>query len=351
MLGEDGAPFTIPFRNVAFFVTEKCWVNNHAHVLSAVDIDPIFLTHSLNCVNYEPIVEGATREKLTQGNMNKIDLPIPSKLEQEIISKFLEEKTKMIDNKIHYSENLFLLLKEKRQSIINQAVTKGLDPSVPMKDSGIEWIGKIPEHWEIQKISKSVNKITNGYVGPTRDILVDKGVRYLQSTYVKQGKISFDGKYFVTHQWNLKHKKSILQEGDVLLVQTGANVGQCATVTKDYEGCNCHAMIIIQLKKELGTGLFLSYLLRSNFGKNMLKSMETGALHPHLEIGIIKNISLVLPTIDEQQKIVKFLDYEIEKIDGMILKIGSQIKKLKEFRQSLISSVVTGKVDVTSLAQ
>jgi type I restriction enzyme S subunit len=324
--------------------------SNEFLILEGRNYEPNFLKSLLisdGCIKtIDSSTYGAKMPRAEWSFIGNMLFPLPKQDEQKQISDYLDSQTKLIDSQIESNQKLVTLLQEKRQATINHAVTKGLDPNVPMKDSGIEWIGEIPGHWEIRPISKSTNKITNGFVGPTRDILVKYGIRYLQSTYIKNGQILFNEKYFVTKEWNSKHSKSILQENDVLLVQTGANVGQCAAVTKEFEGCNCHALIIIQLIEKLGNGFYLSYLLRSNYGINYLHSIETGALHPHLEIGYVKEMPILFPKIDEQRQIVNFLDKKTIEIDELIDMTNCQIEKLQEFRQSLISAAVTGKIDV-----
>lgn len=141
----------------------------------------------------------------------------------------------------------------------------------------------------------AVQKITNGFVGPTRDILVNDGTRYLQSLHIKGGAIDFDRKpYYVTDQWRKAHAKSVLREGDVLVVQTG-DIGQVCAVPADFDGCNCHALIILRLKSHTGSGFFLSFLLQSNYGQHKLRWSQTGALHPYLECGHVREIPIPLP--------------------------------------------------------
>jgi type I restriction enzyme, S subunit len=318
-------------------------------VLKGIDFEPKFLSLLLisdGCIKtVDSSTYGTKMPRAEWSFIGNMVFPLPPKQEQKQISNFLDKETSKIDSQISRNIKLIELLKEKRQAAINQAVTKGLDPKVQMKDSGIEWIGSIPEHWKLRKISKSANKITNGYVGATRDILREDGVRYLQSLHIKNGQIRFDKKYFVDESWSKAHEKSILKEGDVLVVQTGG-IGECATVTKDYENCNCHALIILQMKKNLGNGFFVSYLLRSNYGYNIINSLKTGALHPHLEIGYLKDVFLILPPIKEQEKIIDYLDKENSKINSLIKKTETQIQKLQEYRQTLISAAITGKIDV-----
>jgi type I restriction enzyme S subunit len=271
---------------------------------------------------------------------------LPPEHEQSYIADFLDRETTKIDARIAKKERLVELLQEKRTALITQAVTKGLDPSVPMKDSGIEWLGQIPAHWQVHRIAMAVDKITNGYVGPTRDILVNDGVRYLQSLHIKDGNIDFERKpYHVTVAWSREHKKSELIEGDVLVVQTG-DIGQVAVVPKFFVGSNCHALIILQIKRHLGVGRFLARALQSHYGLNALLWSHTGALHPHLECGHVREIKIALPPKLEQELILAELDKRLSSFDEMDYKIKEVIERLKEYRTALISAAVTGKIDV-----
>jgi type I restriction enzyme, S subunit len=288
---------------------------------------------------------GALHPHLECGKLREIKVLLPPPVEQNEIINFLDHETARINALIAKKKRLIELLQEKRAALISHAVTKGLDPTVPMKDSGVEWLGEIPAHWRVMKIALAAKKITNGYVGPTRDILVNEGVRYLQSLHIKNGEIRFDKPYYVTHEWSNAHVKSILCEGDVLVVQTG-DIGQCSAVSKEFVGCNCHALIIIQLKDGLGSGFYLSAFLRSDYGHNMLLYYQTGALHPHLECGNVREIRILLPPTEEQTQIMDYLAYEIAKIDALVSRIREGVEKLREYSTALISAAVTGKIDV-----
>ncbi|MCG7363905.1 restriction endonuclease subunit S [Roseomonas sp. ACRSG] len=282
---------------------------------------------------------------LNQDLIKNAILAIPPVGEQFAVAAFLDRETGKIDALIAEQERLIALLKEKRQAVISQAVTKGLDPNVPMKESGVEWLGEVPAHWEVRSISSLTTKITNGYVGPTRDILVDEGTRYLQSLHIKNNKIDFHTPYFVEAAWSACHSKSILEAGDVLVVQTG-DVGQTAVVTEEFAGCNCHALIILAPLRNSITGPWLSWVLNSEFGKHSLLSIQTGALHPHLNCGDVKDVRIPLPLVDEQRKIVMQLEERLAAFDLLQNEAGNAVILLRERRAALISAAVTGKIDV-----
>jgi type I restriction enzyme S subunit len=269
----------------------------------------------------------------------------PSVEEQSAIASFLDRETGKIDALIAEQEKLIALLKEKRQALISHAVTKGLDPNAPMKDSGIEWLGDVPMHWEMRTISSLSTKITNGYVGPTRNILVEDGVRYLQSLHIKNNSIRFDTPYFVRTEWSDAHAKSILVTGDVLIVQTG-DIGQVAVVTDEFAGCNCHALIIVAPVSEVVAGPYLSLVLNSAYGFHSLMSIQTGALHPHLNCGNVKDVLVPVPPVAEQRLITDFVENQTSALQELLTKTEHAIELLKERRAALISAAVTGKIDV-----
>ncbi|WP_427501311.1 restriction endonuclease subunit S [Methylomonas sp. MED-D] len=277
------------------------------------------------------------------GNMVLSAPPVP---EQQAIAAFLDRETAKIDALIAEQQRLIELLKEKRQAVISHAVTKGLNPDAPMKDSGIAWLGEVPAHWEVRKLNSFSTKITNGYVGPTRDILVEDGVPYAQATHIKGGKILFDGAYFVTREWSEAHAKSILSLGDVLIVQTGAGTGDIGLVSENEIGFNCHALIIVSVDNTVMYGEFLAALLQSTYGRETLSSIQTGAMHPHLNCGEVKFIILPVPPIEEQTLIVHQISSCISQYDSLTEEAIKAIDLLKERRTALISAAVTGKIDV-----
>ena len=357
-------------------INSKEYVGNCAQYCA---VRPLF--HGMNLLRLEPktsTVDGRYLLHLLKSNVvrvqeraickhaiNQVSIPMsdlkairvcfPSLEEQRRIALFLDAKTAQIDELIGKKRRQIELLMEYRASVISEAVTKGLNPNVRMKDSGlsacghaqagVEWIGQIPEHWEVFKVAHVVTKLTNGFVGPTRDILVDAGVRYIQSLHVKRNTIDFHKEYFVSQEWSDNHSRSILREGDVLVVQTGA-IGEVAIVPKEFEGANCHALIIMTPDGRNVGGEFLLNLLRSNYGLNSLLSIQTGALHPHLNSTIVKDIKLTLPPPKEQDAINEFIHTKLSEVDSLVEKHEQAIESLQSYRTSLISEAVTGKIDV-----
>jgi type I restriction enzyme S subunit len=270
--------------------------------------------------------------------------PFPPEAEQTAIAAFLDRETSKIDDLVEEQRRLIGLLKEKRRAVISHAVTKGLDPKAKMKPSGAAWLGDVPDHWEVRSISSISTKITNGYVGPTREILEDDGVRYLQSLHIKGNRIVFDQPYFVTEAWSAAHSKSILDEGDVLVVQTG-DIGQVAVVPREFAGSNCHALIIVAPMREKIGGEWLSWVLNSAYGRQSLLSIQTGALHPHLNCGNVKTLPVPVPPVSEQVMIVGELQRQLARLDELAGSAERAVSILQERRAALISAAVTGKIE------
>ena len=288
----------------------------------------------------------STIAHFTAEKVEVIPVPIPSPVEQTSIVSFLDHETTKIDALIHQQVALIELLREKRLAVISDAVVRGIDPSVTFRDSGVDWLGQVPAHWAVYPISKISTKITNGFVGPTRDILVDGGVPYIQATHIKDGIVRFGNEYFVREQWSKGHAKSILKEGDVLIVQTGAGTGDVGLVRETENGFNCHALIIVAPDKKMLHGQYLRDVLVSAYGRAKLSSIQTGAMHPHLNCGEVKFVMVPLPPVAEQIQISEFIQQVTDEFDLLCLHAKRAIETLIERRVALVSAAVTGKIDV-----
>lgn len=293
---------------------------------------------------------GGLRQSMKFGDLKRMPVLLPGEDEQGAIASFLDRETSKLGSLVSSQQRLIELLTEKYQAVISHAVKKGLNASASTKSSGNAWLGAIPAHWQVRSLSSVTTKITNGYVGPTRDILVEKGVRYLQSLHIKNNAIQFDVPYFVTEEWSQAHSKSILCEGDVLVVQTG-DIGQAAVVPAEFAGCNCHALIVVApLRSELD-GEWLSWCLNADYGYHTLLSIQTGALHPHLNCGNVKSIAIPVPPLVEQRSIVTFIRARTAYFTALIDEAKRAIALLQERRSALISAAVTGKIDVRHIAE
>lgn len=281
---------------------------------------------------------------MTQTDLGNNPVAFPPLIEQQAIATYLDEKCGEINRAIDVQKKKIDLLNEMKQTIITDAVTKGLDSNATMKDSGVEWIGKIPEHWEVRRLKTLCKSIRNGYVGPTRDLYQEFGIPYIQSVHIKDGNILFEREeYYVSDEWAKKHPK--IKKGNILVVQTG-DIGQIALVNAKYDLCNCHALIILDINNNVISSEFLSLYLRSNIGKELMLQTKTGALLPYLNSTQIGFTKALLPPFQEQQSIVAHIEKETTKIDTQISKANRHIELLEELKQSIITEAVTGKIKV-----
>jgi type I restriction enzyme S subunit len=199
------------------------------------------------------------------------------------------------------------------------------------------------EGWVEKRLGDVVVRLTNGYVGPTRNIYIESGVPYLLARHVKNNRLKFDGKTFISGEFNLKNKKSMLKAGDVLLVQSG-HIGHSAVVTKEHEGHNCHAMIVITPVKDMLTGPFLSLYFNSSEMRQKFEEIRSGSTVPHLTCGAVKELSIALPDITKQLKLVdqmQELGNETQRLESIY---EQKLTALEDLKKSLLHQAFTGEL-------
>lgn len=279
-------------------------------------------------------------------DMKRIQIPVPTLDEQEAIADFLDKQCAEIDAVIAKTKATIEEYKKLEQSVITEAVTKGIRGDRPMKDSGIELIGNIPVEWSMTKLGGATISMRNGYVGPTRDLFFETGIRYIQSLHIKNGTIDFDRHpYYVSEEWAEDHPK--IKANDILIVQTG-DIGQVGIVEEKYNDCNCHALIIATPNTDIVIPNYLKFYLMSFSGKELMLSFKTGALLPHLNAGKIKFTPVVVPTLNEQQEIANYLDEKVVEIDILIDKKITLLEEMETYKKSVIYEHVTGKKEIAS---
>lgn len=302
-------------------------------------------TDFINIICNKATIAHYTAEKL-EGS----PIFLPSSDEQKNIANFLDHETAKIDHLIEKQQQLIELLKEKRQAVISHAVTKGLDPNVPMKDSGVEWLGEVPEHWDISAIKYLcyVNDGNHGEEYPKESDYTsqDDGIPFIRGGNILNFAITDKDMLYITQAKNKAMRKGRLQSGDILFVNRG-DIGKLALITKKHEGSNLNSQIAyLRCLDEKIHNKYLLYFLSSDYIKNILLSMKMGSVLTQFPIGNLLEIIVPLASNDEQLKIANYLDYETTKINQLIEKAERQILLIQERRTALISAAVTGKIDV-----
>ena len=280
------------------------------------------------------------RSSLSGTNLLELLVPNPSHEEQNKIVGFLDKKTTQIDKLIKKIEQKIELLKEQKNSLISEVVTKGLNPDVDMKDSGVEWIGEIPSHWEITKVKFISNLVIDGsHHTPT---YTDSGVPFLRVTDLHNERVDLDKVKFISeeeHQNLVKRTRP--ERGDVLLSKNGT-IGLTKVIDWDWEFSIFVSLCLIKFKETFLPELF-SYFFQSSIVDRQIKESSKQSTVTNLHLDKIRELLLINPPVSEQLQMIEYLDEQTKEIDKAILIEEKRIKLLNEYKQSLISEVVTGK--------
>ena len=300
------------------------------------------------------ISTGAIQTYLSRNEFERLRIPLPPTVEQITIDQYLDNKTTLIDTLIAKKQRQIELLQEQRAAIINQAVTKGLDPSVPMKESEIPWLGEVPEQWKPPiKFSlladSSKHSFVNGPFGS--DLLTselqDKGVPVIYIRDIKHGMYFRESKSFVTRDKALSLDFCRVDPNDLLIAKVGDPPGTAALYPIDEPpGIVTQDVVRIRLNPKFVIPNYMVFLLNSHYGKALIEQITVQSTRGRFGLGNLKNSRLVLPPIKEQAQIVEFLSRESSRITRTESVNRQSIKLLQEYRTTLISEVVTGKIDV-----
>ncbi len=271
-------------------------------------------------------------------------LALPPLPMQQAIAAFLDRETAKIDGLVAEQERLLILLEEKRQAVIANAVTKGLDPTVPMKDSGMDGLGVVPAHWKQTRLKYVAGDVTVGVVVKPSQYYAPTGTIALRSLNIKPMGISVDDVVYFDPALEQQLGKSRLTQGDVVVVRTG-KPGTAAVVGPEYDGINCIDLIIIRRSIAL-VPRFLALMLNSEACRVQYARGAEGALQQHFNIETAKNLVLAIPEIHEQQSIITRLEHELTRLEGLVDEASRNLALMRDRRASLISAAVTGKIDV-----
>uniref|UniRef100_UPI003988FBEA restriction endonuclease subunit S n=1 Tax=Methyloglobulus sp. TaxID=2518622 RepID=UPI003988FBEA len=263
---------------------------------------------------------------------------------------FLDRETAKIDALIAEQQRLIELLKEKRQAVISHAVTKGLNPNAPMKDSGIEWLGEVPEHWEILPLKRNVSFLTSGSRG-WAEHYSDEGALFIRIGNLTRDSILLDLSDIqrVTVPEGIEGERTRVQSGDVLFSIT-AYLGSVAVIPKNLEPAYVSQHVALaRLNQQHLLPAWAAYVTMSFVGKTYLETKGYGGTKIQLNLDDVANLVMTVPNIEEQSTIVAFLDSKTAKLDTLTAEAKVAITLLQERRTALIFAAVTGKIDVRGL--
>lgn len=323
---------------------------------NAIKLDKSYFNYLLHRydVAYMKLLGSGVRQTISFNHIANSLLAFPPKEEQAAIANFLDDKTSKIDRAIAQKERMIELLKERKQIIIQNAVTKGLDPNVKMKDSGVEWIGEIPEHWEVLNFRYLIDVLTdytaNGSFGDLAKnvIYLDEPSysRLIRLTDLRKG-LKTQG-VFLNKKSHSYLSKSELFGGELLMANVGAYAGLAWIMPKISKPATLGPnMFLIKPKQHLVSSKYLETLINAEVYWNYITVIAQSAAQPKLNKDNIREIKIVLPPKNEQEFIINHLSDLSVKFQELITMQQIQIEKLKEYKTSLIDSAVTGKIKVS----
>ncbi|WP_022952439.1 restriction endonuclease subunit S [Leucothrix mucor] len=309
------------------------------------DFIKYFVQSEVYVKQIEVLQTGATIQHYGPIHLNQISISMPEEIEQQKIANFLDHETAKIDTLIEKQQQLIKLLKEKRQAVISHAVIKGLNPDAPMRDSGVEWLGEVPEHWDCCLIKHMCAEITDGaHISPD----TEGGEHFFVSiTDIKKGKINFDNALLTTGtSYRYLVKAGCLPfPGDILFSKDGT-IGQTAITPEGIDFVVASSLIIIRPNRKKVQPSYLDFLLQSGVVAEQVESFVKGAALRRLSIQNLLKVVGTFPPIDEQIEISDYLNLQLGEYDELDHKANILISFLKERRTALISAAVTGKIDV-----
>jgi type I restriction enzyme S subunit len=343
-----GATFGKSYLHVVD-IGSVCYAGYLARFSPATNCEPRFIGHWAESASYwsqlNANVIQSTVQNFSASKYSELWIAVPSKAEQASVSDFLDHETAKIDALIAEQQRLIELLQEKRQAVISHAVTKGLNPDAPMKDSGIEWLGEVPEHWDASKPKHLTTKIVDGV--HFKPEYVSEGVPFVTVQNLTAGDgISFDNLNYITPQAHEEYfRRANPEKGDVLLTKDGT-LGVARVVDTDRVFSIFVSVALLKPIRDRLDPWFLRHAMESSVVFQQFKSGEQGSALKHIHLVDLRNVTLLLPPLEEQRSIVMALDVELDRLGALIEESRGAIALLQERRSALISAAVTGQIDV-----
>lgn len=319
----------------------------------AIPVDASFMAYALKSSGYIASLQSVTDgirdgKNISYEQFGQIGLPYPSQAEQIAIATFLDRETAKLDTLIAKQEKLIELLQEKRQALISHAVTKGLNPEAPMKDSGVEWLGEVPGHWGVGGLTRFIGPVVD-YRGRTPTKMVE-GIFLVTARNIRGGKIDYEAseEYVDSESAASLLARGRPEIGDVLFTME-APLGQVALVDRTDIAL---AQRIVKFRglPSVMRNSYLRYWLMGSACQARLETLATGSTALGIKASKLGMIECLSPPLDEQLGIVAFLDRETAKLDTLIEKSRRSIELMREHRTALIAAAVTGKIDLREAA-
>lgn len=329
------------------YASGKFWASEHAVVVTPVkETETVWLGEMLRAMNLNQYSVAAAQPGLSVDLVGRIGICVPPLPEQTQIAAFLDRETAKIDALVAEQRRLMALLKEKRQAVISHAVTRGLNPHAPMKPSGIEWLGEVPEHWEVLPVKRIVSvPITDGpHETPN---FIEEGVPFVSAEAVSSGSINFSKvRACISEEDNARYSlKYAPKLHDIYMVKSGATTGVTAIVEDRTDFNIWSPLAAIRCNEGSAPHFVLNFMRSKHFQEAVTLNWSFGT-QQNIGMGVIENLACTVPPLAEQHAIAEMLKSESAKFDTLTTEAQRAIDLLQERRTALISAAVTGQIDV-----
>jgi type I restriction enzyme S subunit len=290
---------------------------------------------------------GTTFKEISVNNFGNFKIVFPPFHEQKRIADYLDKKCAEIDSLSSGIQSQISILEDYKKSVITEAVTKGLNPNVEMKDRGIECIGEIPAHWRFMAVKRLTSVLTCGVASTPEYVDEDNGVLFLSAQNIQNNKLDLSIKKYVPisfHKALTKNRKP--EKGDILQVRVGATIGKCAIVDIDEEFSVYVSLSHIRVNNNMHNR-FLNYIIGTDMFKEMVSvDIDYAGTQGNLNVADLREVKIPVPPIQEQQTIADYLDKKCAEIDAITTKKKEQLDVLEQYKKSMIYEYVTGKKEV-----
>lgn len=329
-------------------VEERGIITSAYLALAPKQVEPRFLSYLLRSYDLRKIfysMGGGLRQSMKFADLKRLRVLIPSVVEQNEIATFLDRETDKVDAIISEQQRLIALLTAKRQATMSRGVTKGINPDVPMKDSGIEWLGNVPAHWDVRRVKSVSTFITSGPRGWS-DRISDDGMLFIQSGDLNDRlEIEFESVRRVKPVADAEAARTRLQDGDVVVCITGAKTGNVAACALVPEPAYVNQHLCLVRPSPDVSSTFLAAMLKSHVGQTHFRISQYG-LKQGLSLNDVAEAPVLVPAPQEQVAIVAWLAEQTREIDRLVFEARRAIALLQERRGALISAAVTGQINV-----
>ena len=332
-------------KNRRAIVNFDCCVDNNCQALYGHNIDINFSFYLLLCIDMRWFDNAGTIPCVNNQKLKACKIPIPPITEQSAIASYLDEKYAAIDEIIAEAKATIDEYKSWKASVIFEAVTKGLDKNADMKDSGVEWIGRIPKHWRITRTKFCCSKIGSGKTPKGgAEIYADSGIMFLRSQNIYPEGLRLDNVSYITQEIDEEMSSTQVFAVDVLLNITGGSIGRCCIYPQDLPHANVNQHVcIIRVHNNIIMPKLMCYMWMSDVGQKTIDMSQTGANREGMNFEQIGNTIIPIMDKSEQIAIVTYLDEKCAAIDGVIAEKEALIGELESYKKSLIFETVTGK--------